>query len=62
MRTCEHCKKEVQVGHYMYPESLSSFYLCVECFNKFYTEDMAEFMYMNELQYYTEWDGETNGS
>lgn len=44
----------------MYPDSLSSFYLCVECFNKFYTQEMAEFMYMNELQYYTEWDGEDN--
>ena len=43
----------------MYPETLHTFYLCEEHFNKFYTEDMAKTMYEEGTQYYTEWeDGE----
>ena len=59
MRQCEHCEKDLHQGHVMYPETLHTFYLCEEHFNKFYTEDMAKKMYEDGKQYYTEWeDGE----
>lgn len=59
VRQCEHCSKDLWKGHVMYPETLHTFYLCEEHFNKFYTEDMANTMYEDGTQYYTEWeDGE----
>ena len=57
MRTCEHCKCHMDKGHVMFE---NEFYLCEKCFNKFYTEHMAIEMYENELQYYTEWEENTN--
>lgn len=54
-RLCEHCGKEVHEGHYMFER----FYLCTDCFDKFYDGNMAEYMYNNELQYYTEWESES---
>lgn len=51
-RLCEHCGSEVHQGHYMFEQ----FYLCTECFEKFYDGNMAEYMYDNELQFYTEWE------
>ena len=32
------------------------FYLCVDCFEKFYDLETATFMYDKELQYYTQWE------
>ena len=58
MRVCECCGKSISEGHIVYPNSLEEFYLCVECFNKFYTEEIANSMYKEELQYYTEWSEE----
>lgn len=52
-RVCEHCGKEIYEGHVMFDVE---FYLCVECFKKFYDDKTAEFMYQHELQYYTEWE------
>jgi len=54
MRQCEHCKKEIHEGHYMF--ELPGFYLCTDCFDKFYDGNMAEYMYDNGLQYYTVWE------
>lgn len=54
-RLCEHCGEEVHEGHYMFED----FYLCTDCFDKFYDGEMAEYMYDNELQYYTEWESES---
>lgn len=53
MRTCEHCKKDMIKGHVMFD---NEFYLCEDCFNKFYSESIALDMYENDLQYYTEWE------
>ena len=62
MRKCEHCGKEIHQGHViMHGGFLSlspSFYLCIDCFNKFYHEEVAEIMYNDGLQYYTEWEEE----
>lgn len=55
MRKCEHCKKEIYEGHVMFDYE---FYLCNECFEKFYDFKTAEFMYDNELQYWTIWEEE----
>ena len=57
MRKCEHCKCEINGGHVMYD---NEFYLCEECFNKFYTQEMAKKMYDDDLQYYTEWEENEN--
>ena len=53
MERCEHCRDMQHKGHVMFN---SDFYLCEECFDKFYTQDMAEKMYDDDLQYYTEWE------
>ena len=53
MRKCEHCQCDMNSGHVMFE---SEFYLCVECFNKFYTQEIAQKMYNDDLQYYTEWE------
>ena len=57
MRKCEHCKVLQHSGHVMYD---NEFHLCEECFNKFYTQEMAEKMYNDDLQYYTEWEENEN--
>lgn len=54
-RLCEHCGEEVHEGHYMFED----FYLCTDCFDKFYDGNMAEYMYDEELQFYTEWESES---
>lgn len=56
IRKCEHCNKDLWKGHVMYPETLHTFYLCEDDFNKFYTKEMGKDMYENGLQYYTEWE------
>jgi hypothetical protein len=53
MRKCEHCKEEMTCGHVMFDDE---FYLCENCFHKFYPETIAEIMYNDETQYYTEWE------
>lgn len=53
MRKCEHCGKEIFEGHVMFDYE---FYLCLDCFKKFYDDETAEFMYDNEMQYYTQWE------
>lgn len=54
-RLCERCGKEIHEGHVMFD---CEFYLCTNCFEKFYDDITAEFMYEKELQYYTEWEEE----
>ena len=39
---------------------LPGFYLCTDCFEKFYDGNMAEYMYDNGLQYYTVWEDDDN--
>jgi hypothetical protein len=63
VRQCEHCSKDLWNGHVILDGSFMSlipkFYLCTDCFSKFYNKDVAEIMYNDGFQYYTEWeDGE----
>ena len=58
MRVCEVCGKEFSAGHIVYPDTAHTFYLCIECFEKFYGKDLEDYMYENDLQYYTEWEEE----
>jgi hypothetical protein len=53
MRKCEYCKKDINKGHVLFE---NEFYLCENCFNKFYPNEVAEIMYNDGLQYYTEWE------
>ena len=53
LRQCEHCQKQIHDGHIMYD---GQFYLCVDCFGKFYSESIGELMYEHDQQYYTEWE------
>lgn len=52
-RKCEHCSKEIFEGHVMFDYE---FYLCVECFQKFYDGNMSEYLYDNDYQFYTAWE------
>ena len=60
LRQCEHCKKEIHEGHVILDGSFISlipkFYLCTDCFSKFYNKDVAEIMYNDGFQYFTEWE------
>ena len=64
MKQCEHCNQELNQGHVIMNGSFlslaPSFYLCIDCFNKFYNEEVAEIMYNDGLQYYTEWEEDEN--
>ena len=56
MNKCEICKKDIYEGHVMFDYE---FKLCSECFDKFYgVQDLEEFMYDNEYQFYTYFEEE----